>query len=282
MKRPTTFALILSVLAAISGSDADARPSTAGRSETGLRIAVTSLTDQVGQLENIVFHKGFDDDALLNRVSRLTGEVFPEQKDEFASLSLPEQIQRLWQAVRASSKYAAPDAGSQQTGSPQTATTGSVAPQSGLTQKDLSDRIMRFVKKHMGKQVGDGECASLAVAALEESGAQPNDGYVFGRELAPGERWFLGDIVQFTQCVFREPTPKGGARIIRAGEPNHTAIFYGLKNGSALLAQQNYNNIKKVEVFPLDFRSIVSGSYRIYRPIPAPASDSAAPANSDQ
>jgi hypothetical protein len=262
---------------AISVPTAKARPFTAGRSQTKLRIAITSLTDQVGQLENIVFHKAFDDDALLNRVSRLTTEVFPEQKDELASLSLPEQIQRLWQAVRASSKYSAPDAAT-----PQTATTGSAAPQSGLTQKDLSDRIMRYVKKHMGKQVGDGECASLAVAALEESGAQPNDGYVFGRELAPGERWFLGDIVQFTQCVFREQMPKGGARIIRAGEPNHTAIFYGLKNGSALLAQQNYNNVKKVEVFPLDFRSIVSGSYRIYRPVPAAASDNATPANADQ
>ncbi len=138
---------------------------------------------------------------------------------------------------------------------------------------NLNRRIMAFAAKNFGKQVGNGECWTLAADALQAAGGIPAQDYVFGRPLNRDEQWWPGDIIQFTKCRFKETLPGPGNRhvIISAGAPNHTAIYGGQQNGSSMIAQQNNNGVKKVSVMYLDFSTLVSGSFNVYRPLMPPA-----------
>jgi len=135
---------------------------------------------------------------------------------------------------------------------------------------NLNRRILAFAAQNFGKQVGDGECWSLAAAALNASGACPAEGYTFGRELRQGEEWWPGDIIQFTRCRFKINYPGGRHTIITCGSPNHTAIFGGMQNGLVMIDQQNHNGIKTGAVMCLDMRTLVSGSYKVFRPLVLP------------
>ncbi len=139
---------------------------------------------------------------------------------------------------------------------------------------NLNRRIMAFAAHNFGKQVGNGECWTLAADALQEAGGMPPQDYVFGRALARNEQWWPGDIIQFTKCRFKESLPGPGNRhmIITAGAPNHTAIYGGQENGSSMIAQQNNNGVKRVSVMYLDFDTLVSGNFNVYRPLMPPPS----------
>ena len=255
------------------------------------------LSDQVTQLERIVFTKSFEDDALLNRVARLTHELLASEEESIAALSLTDQVERLWQALNASHKYAG---GGKRTPQPRGATTSTASTTSGADRAnrdspsqpgdggrkdpptdpyELNHRIMTYVSERFGQQVGNGECWTLAEEALKAAGASPPREYVFGRELKKGEEWWPGDIVQFTSCKFKETLPGGGKKIVQAGSPNHTAIFGGKQNGMSMIAQQNVNGRKTVMMELLDFKSLVSGSYKVYRAVP-PHPSSSAPSDS--
>lgn len=119
----------------------------------------------------------------------------------------------------------------------------------------------------MGQQVGDGECWSLAAAAMEAAGAIPPDDYNFGRELSQNEEWWPGDIIQFTSCVFRQNMPGGGWEVFQAGMPNHTAVFLGKKDGKVMVGQQNMMGDKTVSTMLLDFKCLESGTYKVYRTV---------------
>jgi len=53
-----------------------------------------------------------------------------------------------------------------------------IIPAPGLEEDEsLGERIVAFCKANKGKQVGDGECAALAKAALKEVDAKPRSTY---------------------------------------------------------------------------------------------------------
>ncbi len=132
---------------------------------------------------------------------------------------------------------------------------------------ELNAKVLQFAIEHLGQQVGNGECATLAVDGLLKAGAKPAGFYVFGRELGKNEAWLPGDIIQFTSCRFVERISN---RTItwNVGSPRHTAIIYILSNGLVQVLHQHVNGDRHVQTQTLNFSAMVSGKIQVYRPLP--------------
>jgi hypothetical protein len=147
----------------------------------------------------------------------------------------------------------------------------------------LREKVVKFCKEHRGQTVGDGECGTLAQAALREAGARPVNEFaenpgpgdyawgelVFTLEVAGGKpkkdptdaRAKPGDVIQYRDAAFR----KGGGIAVF---PHHTAIVAEVKpNGDLVVYEQN--NLGKKEVTPgtLSPASLAGGWIRVYRPV---------------
>ncbi len=131
----------------------------------------------------------------------------------------------------------------------------------------LNAGVLEFVRRNMGQRVGNGECWTLAAEALKFAGAEPAQQYTFGRALSKNEQWVPGDIIQFTSCVFKYKVGNSTS-IMKAGAPNHTAVMWGRDNGLPVIAQQNHNGVKTVDLQTIDLDSLIKGKFQIYRPIP--------------
>src|SRR5262249_12684357 len=76
---------------------------------------------------------------------------------------------------------------------------------------ELNSEVRKFAEDYRGKQVGNGECWTLAADALTAAGAQ-RPGVkgvpvsVFGRELKRGEAILPGDVAQFEKAKFVHKT----------------------------------------------------------------------------
>jgi hypothetical protein len=128
---------------------------------------------------------------------------------------------------------------------------------------ELNRRTLNFAIAHLGQQVGNGQCTSLVAEALRASGARLGRGFTFGRELGGNERWLPGDIIQFTNCVFKDSS--GAA--LHVGSPDHSSIIYSIHDRSTVMLNQNSNHDLRTQKTTLDFGSMLSGSYRVYRPV---------------
>lgn len=122
-------------------------------------------------------------------------------------------------------------------------------------------KIAAFCKNNMGKQVGNGECWTLADEAFKASGAERPAGQsrVWGRlvdfEKEPIEP---GDVVEFLAAQISGYGTTG---------PNHTAVVVkGGRRGQCTVAEQNWGGVKKVRETSLDLRGLVSGQVMVYRP----------------
>lgn len=131
---------------------------------------------------------------------------------------------------------------------------------------DLNVRVANFAVDHLTQKVGNGECWTLAKQALVAAGAQPPNGYVFGRELVYGEPWLPGDIIQFTSCQFVDVQP-GRRSTTTLGSPNHTAIIYSIANGQTVILQQNVNDDRHVQTQTLNFSNMVGGNVKVFQPL---------------
>lgn len=151
---------------------------------------------------------------------------------------------------------------------------------------ELNQKVLAFAKDQLGKKVGDGECATLAVQALREAKAKPwfisSEGeYIWGklvRTVTPksnlsGEA-LPGDIVQF-----RDVTTAGkvGGTSFEASYSLHTAIIAAVKDEGKVveLLHQNFGEIqakdedrRKVQRSTLRFEDLKKGSIKVYRPEP--------------
>ena len=125
----------------------------------------------------------------------------------------------------------------------------------------IAKDIVRFATSQIGKQVGNGQCWTLAADALRAAGAEPPKGYTFGTEI-PLQSIQPGDILQFTTARFDEP---GYWAIM--GTPNHTAVVYSLGDRTFVL-HQNVGGKKFVQTFDLDFDNLTSGRVQAFRPVP--------------
>jgi hypothetical protein len=131
----------------------------------------------------------------------------------------------------------------------------------------LNTQILSYAKSKIGKKVGRGECWDLAQAALDHHGASWKRPLAFGRNLGSDESPIPGDIIQFKNAVVK--WKRGNAwGTMTLGYPDHTAIIYKANGTEIELIHQNSNGVRKVTAgTALNLKEIVSGSYRIYRPV---------------
>jgi hypothetical protein len=161
-------------------------------------------------------------------------------------------------------------------------------PVPGAADKDdpsaaVREKVVNYCKEHKGEMVGDGECGTLAQAALREAGAKPVNEFVespgpgdfawgelvFSLEVTGGKRKKEpadakakpGDVIQYRDAAFR----KGGGIAIF---PHHTAIVVEVKsNGDLLVYEQNNLGKKEVTQETLSPGSLAAGWIRVYRPV---------------
>jgi hypothetical protein len=131
----------------------------------------------------------------------------------------------------------------------------------------LNKQVISYVKSHISKKVGRGECWDLAAQALESAGASWDHAFKFGNEVVPGKECiYPGDIIQFNGVELRYK--KGDASCIESME-QHTAIVYEVKDKrSFIIADQNNGTTgRKVGLSPLDLNTVVRGTCKFYRPV---------------
>jgi len=153
----------------------------------------------------------------------------------------------------------------------------------------LNEAVLAYSKANLNKQVGDGECAALANAALKEAGAKPhrefpdspNEGdyvwgeLVFGYEVKNGKpavegsptKVRPGDIVQYRDAKFVGRRPGGGT--YSASAPHHTAVVGAVSaDGKVIgLLQQNTNGKRFVTEATQVLTDLQSGWLKVYRPV---------------
>jgi hypothetical protein len=126
---------------------------------------------------------------------------------------------------------------------------------------ELQAKIVAWCKSQVGKQVGNGECWTLANEAFNECGGQRpgEDLRVWGRKLDfPKETPQPGDIVEYRSATFANGSRTG---------PEHTAVVTGkTKKGLLVIAEQNWGGVKKVRETEFDPAGLQSGEMMFYRP----------------
>ncbi|MDB5391760.1 MAG: hypothetical protein JWM11_7406 [Planctomycetaceae bacterium] len=132
----------------------------------------------------------------------------------------------------------------------------------------LNRMVLKFAEVHLGKQVGDGECWTLAAEALADAGAQQPGiddipVYEFGDKLKAGETIFPGDVVQFEKVKFIRKTKKG---TIEQTMPQHTAIVAKVEEKKITLLHQNFAGKLTVETATIHLDDRKEGTIEFYRP----------------
>ena len=131
----------------------------------------------------------------------------------------------------------------------------------------LNQRVVDFVREHVGRRVGRGECWDLAAGALDAAGAKWDGDYAFGRKLDPEREAILpGVIVQFEGVEFRWEEGRATHTITM---PHHTAIILEVKApGGFIIGQQNTRETgRKVGTGELVLSRRIKGSIGFYAPV---------------
>ncbi|KAK7205583.1 hypothetical protein BZA70DRAFT_164019 [Myxozyma melibiosi] len=132
-------------------------------------------------------------------------------------------------------------------------------------------RVAGFCAGNVGRQVGNGECWTLARDALKSAGALESIGYVHGVKVyeggegeGGGEDVREGDVVQFKNARFKDGY---GEKIV--GMPDHTAVVRSVEGRGPLrvrVYEQNIGGVKVVREGEYEFGSMVEGEVVVYRP----------------
>jgi hypothetical protein len=148
---------------------------------------------------------------------------------------------------------------------------------------ELAQKIVQFCKENLGKQIGDGECGTLAVEAMKSAGAKPFSDYkenpgvqdfvwgepVFVLEFVDGKRKREpadakpkpGDVIQYRDTMFRSSR---GIYLFS----HHTAVIADVKaSGELVVYEQNMQGKKEVTQGTLRPGELASGWIRVYRPV---------------
>jgi hypothetical protein len=127
----------------------------------------------------------------------------------------------------------------------------------------LNRMILDFAARNMGKEVGNGECWTLADEAMKSAGTTHPDVYIWGRALAKNEKVLPGDIIQFKSVRLQM-----GTRWELLGDPDHTAIVRKVNSrGVYVILHQNYGQPGKVvSELTIDTNLKTAGDFVIYRP----------------
>jgi len=149
----------------------------------------------------------------------------------------------------------------------------------------LNAKVLEFARSSLGKPVGDGVCITLAVEALEASGAkrssfrEANGDYEWGDPVDLKDA-LPGDILQFRDAVFHGQRSLGGGRTTRWHQeyPHHTAIVAKAERSGKLFTIYHQNVVTKgrsesekgnVQEGELRMESLQKGGWvKAYRPVP--------------
>ena len=133
---------------------------------------------------------------------------------------------------------------------------------------DLNKKIINYLNKNMGKQLGNGECWDVASKALNEVGAKWDKKFVFGKTINyKTDCVFAGDILQLSDAMLHVETTKGTH--VYDEYPQHTAIVYEVKSKDVfIIADQNFGfNAKVLRTHLLDLKTLAKGTVQFYRPV---------------
>jgi hypothetical protein len=130
---------------------------------------------------------------------------------------------------------------------------------------DLNLKVLSYARDHVGQQVGDGECWTLAKEALEAAGAKLPVQYTFGRELRAGEPALPGDVLQFTSVRLDHKDHSWQT----LGTPHHTAIVVQADGEVYSVLHQNMGGVKTVVPGKFNLADKTSGTVQIFRPLSA-------------
>lgn len=128
-------------------------------------------------------------------------------------------------------------------------------------------KIIEYVKTVIGKKVDSGECWDLANEALIYAHAKWEFPTKFGKPIDyKKEQIIPGDIIQINNVVMESKT---ATSITKWKMVEHTAILFEVKeNGVVMIAEQNVNKIKKVQINEWNLNDVKSGKMQFYRPQP--------------
>jgi hypothetical protein len=138
----------------------------------------------------------------------------------------------------------------------------------------LNDQVLEYARSKLGEQVGDGECSTLAAAALRHAGGRVRRGNhgSWGKDLESLRDSRAGDIVQFENAVFiNTQFREDGAIITDTREfPHHTAVIAQVrkrgKKPILVILHQNVGGSKIVQQWTIDVAHMRRGSIKVYRP----------------
>jgi len=143
------------------------------------------------------------------------------------------------------------------------------------TSKELSEKVVEFARKNLGKSVGNGECWTLAHEALKSAGAKDGvdfrntNPYVWGVRIEKAKDLQPGDLLQFENAKLKvSPTIDGKKVSAIATIGKHTAILAEvLANGKIKVLEQNVQGNKNVIEDEMDLSSLSDGKIHFYRPV---------------
>lgn len=124
----------------------------------------------------------------------------------------------------------------------------------------IQKSLVAFCKEHMGKQVGNGECWTLADEAFKACKLKrpTEDARVWGRLVDwEKEKLMPGDIVEYRSAKFSNGSATG---------PEHTSVVIKGGRKSGVIAEQNWGGDKTVRESSLDLKDLTSGEIMVYRP----------------
>lgn len=124
----------------------------------------------------------------------------------------------------------------------------------------MSQKIIEFSLKNLGKKVETGECWDLANSALNYANANWESPHKFGTKLDyPKQELQPADILQFSNIKLK--FPNGSMSF-----PKHTAIVYKANGNRVTLLHQNFNNKRYVDTLTISMDYIKSGKVEAFRP----------------
>ncbi len=130
-----------------------------------------------------------------------------------------------------------------------------------------NQKVVDYVNTVIGKKVGAGECWDLANEALTYAKAKWTFPTTFGKAFDYKKTPCLpGDLVQLSNVTIET---RNGNSISRITMEKHTVIVYSVgEEGKIKVAEQNFNNIRKIVINEWDLDDIKKGKLQFYRPQP--------------
>jgi len=125
---------------------------------------------------------------------------------------------------------------------------------------EIPVKMAKFCTTHLGQQVGNGECWTLADEAFKACGLERPGGdmRVWGRLLdLKKEKMQAGDIVEYRSAKFSNGVSTG---------PEHTSVVVKGGKRKATIAEQNWGGHKTVHEAEFDSALLIAGEVMVYRP----------------